>query len=123
MRGRQKSLTTWRVVTAKKKPGNLTHHHEKLPCIFQPVGLKMRGFFYRYRHSPIQAAVNVVEGLAQMKILYKSELNTHMANCTCVHKGVQLKSNLQHNWNLIYHSMAVPPTVLSPSSILPPEEA
>ena len=40
-------------------------------------------------------------------------------NCICLHKGAQLKSEVQHK-NLIGLSMTASSTVLSPSSIFPP---
>jgi hypothetical protein len=41
-----------------------------------------------------------------------------MGNCVYVHKGIQLKSRLQH-WDLI-GCMTAPPPVLSASNIFPP---
>jgi hypothetical protein len=41
-----------------------------------------------------------------LKVRWKSESNIHMVNYMYIHKGVHLKSKLQHTgWNLISHSM------------------
>jgi len=53
--------------------------------------------FLQIQALPALGSSYILDGPAQVEILHKSELNTHMANCTCVYKGVQLKSNLQHN--------------------------
>ena len=87
------------------------------------------GNAYSYRRLKTKAQAPTPPDLRNSNVLgprakwsfSKSELSTHMVNCTCtctLHKRVQLKSRQPH-CNLISRNVNASPNVLSPSSILP----
>ena len=49
------------------------------------------------------------------RIIRKCEVRVHLVNCTCIEKGVQLKSKTQRDWKQHHRH-----SVLSPNSILSP---
>jgi len=47
-------------------------------------------------HTLVDLWGSTFQEVGKSQILHISELNTHMVNCICVYKGVQLKYRLQN---------------------------